>query len=165
MSDPLTLPLRDIHLPEPVSVWPPAPGWWFLVAVLVVAVISLWLVQRYKKKSRLSVLKMARNELKRISAEYALNKNPVGLLREISALLRRICISLFPREDVASLTGDAWLGFLNKHSGSGLFANGAGHLLTEAPYRREVDADQVELLLRYCEDWIEEISSSEAGRK
>ena len=30
--DPLS-ELRDIHLPDPVSWWPPAPGWWIAVGI------------------------------------------------------------------------------------------------------------------------------------
>ena len=35
--DPLAQ-LRDIHLPEPVSWWPPALGWW-LVAMTVMTLL------------------------------------------------------------------------------------------------------------------------------
>ena len=44
--------LRDIHLPEPISWWPPAPGWWILA--LASSVLLAWLLRflyrRYKAK-------------------------------------------------------------------------------------------------------------------
>ncbi|MGH8222486.1 MAG: DUF4381 family protein, partial [Woeseiaceae bacterium] len=39
--DPQQIPLRDLHLPEAVGWWPPAPGWWLLIALAVAAL--LWL--------------------------------------------------------------------------------------------------------------------------
>ena len=35
--------LRDIHLPEPISWWPPAPGWWIL-AVASCALLA-WILK------------------------------------------------------------------------------------------------------------------------
>ena len=38
--DPASLEnLRDIAVPPPVPWWPPAPGWWVVMAVLAIAVI------------------------------------------------------------------------------------------------------------------------------
>ncbi|MGB4246521.1 MAG: DUF4381 family protein, partial [Pseudohongiellaceae bacterium] len=34
-ADPLSQ-LADIHLPEPIGFWPPAPGWWVLLVLLLV---------------------------------------------------------------------------------------------------------------------------------
>ena len=28
------LPLRDLHLPDAIGWWPPAPGWWVVIALL-----------------------------------------------------------------------------------------------------------------------------------
>ena len=54
--NPAELPLRDIHLPEPVSWWPMAPGWWWVIGLLLLAsavVTGIILYRRYRR-SRLS---------------------------------------------------------------------------------------------------------------
>ena len=30
--DPQQIPLRDLHLPDAISWWPLAPGWWLAIA-------------------------------------------------------------------------------------------------------------------------------------
>jgi hypothetical protein len=79
------------------------------------------------------------------------------LLPELSMLLRRVAISRFPRHDVASLTGDAWLAFLDRALGDGAaFQSGAGRILLNGPYADKVDAD-AESLLVLCERWIKRL--------
>ena len=31
--------LRDIHLPEPISWWPLAPGWWLLIIIALALMV------------------------------------------------------------------------------------------------------------------------------
>ena len=52
-GDPLAQ-LRDIHLPDTVSDWPPGPGWWVLALVLLLfgAALVIWAVRRYRKNHR-----------------------------------------------------------------------------------------------------------------
>lgn len=52
MNNPALEQLRDIHLPQAVHWWPPAPGWW-IVAALVLALtiwLSRYLLARYRRQ-------------------------------------------------------------------------------------------------------------------
>ncbi len=162
MTDPLQLPLRDIHLPGEIPFWPPAPGWWILTALIVAATIAGWLLYRHKQMLKLSATRLAGVELRKIIGQYTTEKDPLMLLTQLSILLRRLSISLFPRTEVASLTGQAWLEFLDRKAALNSFATGVGRLLCEAPYRRKVTADEAELVLKHCQDWIEVVASGKA---
>ena len=85
---PLDLPLRDIHLPEPVSWWPPAPGWWLLAGLLILLAVGALLVWRWYRRGRLG--RSARRALERVFVDYRHHGEPQRLLRELSVLLRRI---------------------------------------------------------------------------
>ncbi|MFB0988929.1 MAG: DUF4381 domain-containing protein, partial [Gammaproteobacteria bacterium] len=41
-SEELLAQLADIHLPEPVSYWPPAIGWWILAAIVLFMLVILF---------------------------------------------------------------------------------------------------------------------------
>jgi hypothetical protein len=148
---PAELPLRDIHLPAPIGWWPPAPGWWLVAfGIPALLLLSFWLWRWWR---RLTPNKLALRELDRIShsAEPTHEK-----LRQLAILLRRTCLSVYPREDVASLTGEAWLEFLDRplqHQG---FSAGIGRCLLDGPYRRDADID-LDALIRQCREWIQRL--------
>jgi hypothetical protein len=157
MTDPMQLPLRDIHLPEPVSWWPPAAGWWIVLA-LVMLVIGLcaWLYRR-RRRQRWSAVYLARAELRALRERYLYDEDIRQFAAELSALLRRVSISLYPRAETASLTGEDWLRHLDQPLPDKPFSTGAGRILIELPYRRNVDAAETEPLLELCESWIDAI--------
>lgn len=152
--NPAELPLRDIHLPELISWWPPAPGWWLLTALTLALVVGIvwWLRRRLAR--RRSGLFLARNELQRLRTAWSEHGDPRRLTRELSTWLRRVSITLFPRREVASLTGAKWWQFLDEVAGTAVFGSEGGKLLAEAPYRASADID-VERLLLLCERWLE----------
>ncbi len=166
--------LRDIQLPAAVSWWPPAPGWWLLLGVALLA----WLIWRYewyagwRRSARatpaLSAPAAALEELARARAAFAGNGDAGALVASLSVLLRRVAMGVASRGEAAALTGEPWLKWLDAQVEGEAFSAGPGRVLADAPYRAaadvaaEVDGDA---LLRVCEEWIVAISGSlpEAG--
>ncbi len=145
-----TLPLRDIHIPEPISWWPPAPGWWVL-AILIP--LSFYLLYRlYKRLTRKTALKTAKKQFKQL--QKADNLSPQEKLTQLTILLRRLAISLYPRAEVASLTGEQWLDFLDSSLPSPKFKQDIGLILTEAPYYHSPHLAELDTLFSLCETWI-----------
>lgn len=147
--DPNPLPLRDIHLPSPVGWWPPAPGWWLLLALAVMIIVGLlWLRRQF---IRPDIRKTALRELRCLQDDHALPT--AERMRQLSVLLRRICLSAYPRQDSASLVGDAWLRFLDQPLGNQGFSQGPGSVLIDAPYRPDADVD-FDALCALSQEWI-----------
>ena len=136
-----------------------------MAGVLVLAAVIAWLLCRRSKLMKLSAISLAREELRKIIAEYEKEPDPVKLLRQVSVLLRRVSISLFPRTEVASLIGEEWLKFLDQPLTGQPFSTGKGRILTEAPYRHELATDDIETLLKHCRDWIDTVAVTAGGRK
>ena len=114
MSDPADLSnLRDIVAPPEVALWPPAPGWWILLAggIAMVAIFAGMIVARYR-----------RNAYRR-AALVALDTADAG---DISTILKCAALAAWPRAEVASLTGADWLAFLDRTARSDVFTQGAG---------------------------------------
>ena len=154
--DPNQLPLRDIHLPEAIGWWPLAPGWWILLVVFITGIIGL--VFLWRKLTGKTVKKIARLEL--ASLRNNMKLTTLEKVQALSVLLRRVCISSFPRNQAASLTGAAWLKFLDSHSKGQNFTQGAGKILVEAPYTRNINVD-IECIFELCHDWIDNLPKKE----
>ena len=152
------LPLRDIHLPDSSLWWPPAPGWWILLFLIIVTCAAVYFFLSQRKKKRLSAMYLAKQELERIEHAFAKEKDKSKLVKELSELIRRISISLFQRNESASLTGKEWLLFLDDLNGDDSFSNGIGKVLIEAPYQSEPNYDE-QALLQLISNWIESVQT------
>jgi len=106
--------LRDIHLPAPVSIWPPAPGVWLLAAILLLlAAAALLTVRARRRRLRArSWWELAADELNGIEAAFRSRHDAVELAIALSSLLRRSVLVRFPDKKAAALHGDAWFELL-----------------------------------------------------
>ncbi len=133
--NPEDIPLRDLHLPAPVGWWPPAPGWWLLMAIAAAGL--LWFLWRaWQQWRRAAARRIAMAELKRYAGAYQQDGDLVTLAKRLSELTRRAMLAYAPRDEVASLTGEAWLLWLDRGLAVPVFSTGAGRSLESLPYRR-----------------------------
>lgn len=107
--------LRDIHLPDAASWWPLAWGYWLVLALCIVAAL-LW----FRRYRALRVRRSSQREFNKVVADFHQHEDGLRLARDLSVLMRRVMLSLQPRESVAGLTGDQWVEavqqLVSKHS-------------------------------------------------
>jgi len=125
-DDPLAA-LRPLHAPPRVPWWPPAPGWWIVLSLAILAlVIFIW----WRKRG--AVQRAALHELHTLAP---LTDRPVAQAAAVNRLLKRFARARWPDTEAASLTGEAWLSFLDEHgSGDYSFTRGPGRVLETLPY-------------------------------
>ena len=151
-----SLPLKDIHLPADVGYWPWAWGWWCLLLACAVGLLAgWWLCRRYRQQRH---LRLATNLLHDIinNTQYS----EVEKLRALSQWLRRVVLSTAPREQVAGLTGLAWLEYLDRDFPDRPFTQGIGCVLIEvyAPVTKQsIDWDGLSDL---CLRWLKQQTQS-----
>ena len=144
----LTLPelldqLAGIPEPPPVSWWPQTEAWgWVALAVALGLAVLAWRLAARRRAS--AYRRAALRELARRSDSPA----------AVAAIVRRTALAAYPRRDVAGLTGDDWLRFLDRTSGSEAFTTGAGRALAAAPYAPRVEVDP-EVVAGLARRWIE----------
>jgi hypothetical protein len=125
--------LHEIFLPNPVS-WMPQTIGWYAIFGLLMLVIGWWGYGRLRRFRANRYRRVALGELEVIERELKQPEKRAKALAEIPVLLKRTSLSAFPRSDVAGLSGEKWLAFLDKTMGGREFREGEGHLLPELAY-------------------------------
>jgi Domain of unknown function (DUF4381) len=77
--------------------------------------------------------------------------------------VKRVALAAFPREAVASLSGEAWLRFLDSSGHTDAFTRGRGQLLPALAYHpkrvAQLDMRTVDDLFRIVQHWIRDHST------
>ena len=152
MNQTAVLDLRDIHAAPPPAFWPPAPGWWLLAVIVLIAlvVLAVWAWRRYRRHRHEQLILLEVERLNNCNS----SENSIGFITDISTLLRRVAIRRYSLAAVASLTGADWLRFLDETGGAGDFANGVGQVLETGPYQSDLNEVPAEELLALARRWI-----------
>lgn len=115
--------LVEVAAPAPVSMLPQTPGWAVLGGGVFVALV--WGIRRaWRHHHATAYRRAALMDLARAG------DNPVT----VSTILKRAALAVYPRAEVASLSGDDWLRFLDDTGGDGQFQNGVGVAVGQAAY-------------------------------
>ncbi len=152
------IPLRDIHLPEAVSWWPPALGWWLSGIALIALMLGLIFLLRWIKHKPLR--KLAVIEFRNIVEKYDQQHDARQLLGQLSTLLRRVLMSYQGRNSGAAVTGDDWIKQLNILAAKNCFSAEQEALLSQGQFQRELDFDSM-ALINSCESWIKTLPRSQ----
>ena len=146
-----TAALRDIHLPDAISWWPPAIGWWLL---LVLIILFLYFAPKiYRYFTFIPFNKVAEENFQDIITNYNQSRDVLELVSKLSILLRQISMTHSGRESVAQLTGEEWLNHLNSMTSKHYFDKEVKELLINAPYQQSHKLDPQPLIVA-VQNWI-----------
>lgn len=155
--------LEPLISPAPVAWWPPAPGWWVLAALIPIVLWVLWLTRQHWQPRRASkktkeapldpLRQAALEELARLPRPY--DGAPAGpWLQALNGLLKRLSRARWPESHSHTLSGRAWLAFLdNRCPAAGLTR---WMILVEGGYRAEcrLDDKAINGLAAAVETWV-----------
>jgi len=152
--------LLDIHLAGEPSIWPLAIGWWIVIAVALLLLTWFFIkLRQYQKLKKHQRAILAQFE----DIENQLKNNPSSAsIAETNIFLRQLAVQYYPQEETASLTGKAWLQFLDQSGSTTQFTKGAGEILIKVPYKNtetKIQDDFLPLIQR----WIKIIIKSRRG--
>ena len=154
--------LQPLISPPPISLWPPAPGWWLLLLALALIAFGLWKARSLLPNKRLIVRAEQPLDPVRLAAlaELALLPKPYdgapagAWLQQLNGLLKRMCRNHYPYSQSHTLNGRKWLAFLdNRCPAAGLTR---WMVLVEGAYKPECKLDDKAIagLTQAVDTWI-----------
>lgn len=146
--------IEEVTLPEKLSYLPQTIGWKVLAAILLMLLLH-FLYRRTKRWWRNRYRREAQRQL--LAAAYDSSRSPAERLAAMAALLKATALWFTPREEVASLSGEAWLAYLNQQTAPEIcFSDDSSTLLTCAVYQQQpsVTDQQIALLADDITHWI-----------
>ena len=147
--------IDEIILPEAVSWWPSASGWKALAIIIVILLLFIcvrrmkhWWRNRYRREALRQLMQVQQRAGKQLQQVVAV----------LPYYLKVTALQAYPRQDVASLSGENWLAFLDKQSAGTAFSEGIGRKLLAVAYlpqdQWQLSEKDSEALIRMSRLWI-----------
>lgn len=148
--------LKPLIAPEEISAWPPAPGW-YLVILLLILILTFLLIRYIRKRNRNQYRILALKHLAEIREEAGHTPQQQDI-QALNQLLKLTALSAFPRADVAALSGSEWQDFLAAtYANERLEVNQwnlLGFQILKNPNTVQISMQEWEVLLSFAEGWI-----------
>lgn len=128
--NPAVAELRDIHMPDPVSLWPLAPGWWLLLALLVISILIGLAIYGYWRHA----LRFRQQALRQLKHHYQQDDDAL-FLQHTAALLKRTALHRHP--EWAAMNGEQW-----QQSLQTVMPTDIARLIAVSRYQRQPDFDK-----------------------
>jgi hypothetical protein len=147
--------IDEIMLPETIPWWPSAPGWkvlgLILLAWLLLRAIRLtrrWWRNRYRRE--------ALRQLQQLQQQAG--SKALDVVAYLPYYIKVTALQAYPRTEVASLSGENWLAFLDAHYSGPPFAEGTGRKLLAVSYlprqQWQLDDNESGRLIQMVQQWI-----------
>lgn len=147
--------LKDFQTPhDTISIFPLAPIWYITIGIVALFIILLIIFIIYRKKTYLK--RYALQKLNTLSLDLTKNKiSKLKAINQISILLRKVSLLKFDGENLASITDQNWLEFLDRNLKKQYFQSETGNLLISANYQKELPQNaNIKHLIDICKIWV-----------
>ena len=144
-ADPLAK-LHDIQIPEPITWWPLAWGWYLVIVALLLLtfVVTRGVLRAIKhRRAKRQALRLLQN------AEQL--ASPMARVKQANEVLKRAVLAYEQRQEVAELSGERWAEWLNARGKTGSQID--AHLLSLA-YRPDCEPEQAQHLVSQVRQWL-----------
>jgi hypothetical protein len=147
--------LKDIPLPPPVSYATQTVGW-CVVAAIVLALLLWMAFLRWRRWCRNRYRRAAQAELDAMAHAAADPRQRAHALAALPVLVKRTVLAWAPRQQVASMSGEAWLDYLDLTLAGENFTRGPGRELETLAYAdADIRADDLAALITLLHRWID----------
>ncbi len=146
--------LRDIHLPDAIGWWPPAPGWWLLAALITAVVV--WRLTGKKSSATITISQ----QLDNIYDHLQENGDTALYSNRLSRLLRELVNDSAAGATVAPLQGQHWVNWMEEVAEIE-FSRDARALLADGCYQATPAAPDKSTHSEFCR-WVSRYQGSGA---